>query len=104
MVDDPTSSGRVTARMAHVMAQARAAFPDTSWACYSPRPGTVSEHPPGRACDVTFGNAIGQYPAPAQLEARWTLTNWLKDHAEVLSVEYLIWQGQIWSLARDAEG
>lgn len=104
MVDDPTSSGQITARMAHVMAQARAAFPDTSWACYSPRPGAVSEHPLGRACDVTFGNAIGQYPAPAQLEAGWTLTNWLKDHAEVLGVEYLIWQGQIWSLARDAEG
>ncbi len=104
MVDDPTSSGQITARMAHVMAQARAAFPDTSWACYSPRPGTVSEHPLGRACDVTFGNAIGQYPTPAQLEAGWALTNWLKDHAEVLGVEYLIWQDQIWSLARDAEG
>jgi murein DD-endopeptidase MepM/ murein hydrolase activator NlpD len=104
MVDDPTSSGLITARMAHVMAQARAAFPDTSWACYSPRPGTVSEHPLGRACDVTFGNAIGQYPTPAQLEAGWALTNWLKDHAEVLGLEYLIWQGQIWSLARDAEG
>ena len=24
--------------------------------------------------------------------------------ADVLGVEYLIWQGQIWSLARDAEG
>ncbi|MCC4268051.1 M23 family metallopeptidase [Microbacterium schleiferi] len=104
MVDDPTSSGQITARMAHVMAQARAAFPDTSWACYSPRPGTVSEHPLGRACDVTFGNAIRQYPTPAQLEAGWALTNWLKDHAEVLGVEYLIWQGTIWSLARDAEG
>ncbi len=53
---------------------------------------------------MTFGNAIGQYPTPAQLEAGWALTNWLRDHAEVLGVEYLIWQNQIWSLARDAEG
>lgn len=104
MVDDPTSEGQITARMAHVMAQARAVFPDTSWACYSPRPGTKSEHPLGRACDITFGNAIGNYPTPAQLEDGWRVTNWMKDHAETLGVEYLIWQGKIWSLARDAEG
>ncbi|WP_280488066.1 M23 family metallopeptidase [Nocardia cyriacigeorgica] len=104
MVDDPTSDGQITARMAHVMAQARAAFPDSSWACYSPRPGTTSEHPLGRACDITFGNPIGTHPTPAQLEDGWRVTNWMKDHAESLGVEYLIWQGQIWSLARDAEG
>ena len=104
MVDDPTSDGQITARMAHVMAQARAAFPDTSWACYSPRPGTRSEHPLGRACDITFGNRIGTRPTPVQLEGGWRVTNWMKDHAAVLGVEYLIWQGQIWSLSRDAEG
>jgi hypothetical protein len=32
------------------------------------------------------------------------VTNWMKDNADVLGVEYLIWQGKIWSLARDAEG
>ena len=90
--------------MLHVYTQALTAHPDSSWACYSPRPGTKSEHPLGRACDVTFGNAIGARPTPQQLEAGWALTNWLKDNAETLGVEYLIWQGQIWSLARDAEG
>ena len=104
LVDDPTSDGQITARMLHVYTQGIAAFPDTSWACYSPRPGTSSKHPLGRACDLTFGNAIGQYPTPAQLEAGWAVTNWMKDHAEVLGVEYLIWQGRIWSAARDAEG
>lgn len=104
MVDDPTSSGQITARLAHLMAQARAVFPDSSWACYSPRPGTRSEHPLGRACDITFGNRIGTHPTPAQLEDGWRVTNWMKDHAESLGVEYLIWQGQIWSLARDTEG
>lgn len=104
MVDDPTSDGQITARMAHLMAQARAAFPDASWACYSPRPGTRSEHPLGRACDITFGNRIGTHPTPVQLEDGWRVTNWMKDHAESLGVEYLIWQGQIWSLSRDAEG
>ncbi|SMX69639.1 Peptidase family M23 [Brevibacterium sp. 239c] len=104
MVDDPTSDGQMTARTLHLYQQATAAFPDTSWACWSPRPGTVSEHPLGRACDITFGNAIGSVPTPAQLEAGWELTNWMKDHAEALGVEYLIWQDKIWSLARDAEG
>ncbi|WP_019482636.1 M23 family metallopeptidase [Arthrobacter sp. TB 23] len=104
MVDDPTSDGQITARLLHLYARGIATFPDTSWACYSPRPGTVSEHPLGRACDLTFGNAIGQHPTPSQLEAGWEATNWMKDHAETLGVEYLIWQGKIWTLARDDEG
>ena len=104
MVDDPTSGGKITAQMAHLMAQTKAVFPDTGWGCYSPRPGTKSEHPLGRACDITFGNAIGRYPTPAQLEAGWRVTNWMKDNAELLGVEYLIWQGKIWSLARDDQG
>lgn len=104
MVDDPTSSGQITARLLHLYEQGTSAFPDTRWACYSPRPGTVSEHPLGRACDITFGNTIGQQPTPAQLEGGWAVTNWMKDHAQTLGVEYLIWQDKIWSLARDAEG
>lgn len=104
LVDDPTSDGQITARAAHLVAQARAGFPDTGWACYSPRPGTTSEHPLGRACDITFGNRIGTYPTPTQLEDGWRVTNWMKDHAETLGVEYLIWQGRIWSIARDGEG
>ena len=28
----------------------------------------------------------------------------MKDHAEALGVEYLIWDGRIWSISRDAEG
>ena len=90
--------------MLHLYQQTLAAFPDTGWGCYSPRPGTKSEHPLGRACDITFGNRIGQRPTPAQLDDGWKVTNWMKDNADVLGVEYLIWQGQIWSVARDSEG
>lgn len=104
LVDDPTTDGQITARMAYIMAEAKTAFPDTSWSCYSPRPGTKSEHSLGRACDITFGNQIGTRPTPAQLEAGWEVTNWMKEHAETLGVQYLIWQGRIWSLARDSEG
>lgn len=104
MVDDPTSDGQITARMLHVHDEALKAYPDTSWACFSPRPGQKSEHPLGRACDVTFGNPIGQMPTPDQLEAGWDLTHWMQDHAEDLGVEYLIWQGKIWSVGSDKDG
>jgi murein DD-endopeptidase MepM/ murein hydrolase activator NlpD len=104
MVDDPTSNGQITARMLHLYEQTLAQFPDIGWGCYSPRPGTQSEHPLGRACDLTFGNAIGQYPTSEQLAYGWQVTDWMQTHAEALGVEYLIWQGKIWSPGRDAEG
>ncbi len=104
LVDDPTSSGKITARTAHILAQIKANFPDTSWACWSPRPGTKSEHPLGRACDGTFGNSIGHAATGPALALGWQVTNWLKANAEALGVEYLIWQGKIWSVARASEG
>jgi len=104
-LDDPTGTGGfVTRQMAHVIAQTRAAFPDTGWACWSPRPGTASEHPLGRACDVTFGNPIGVFPTAAQTAEGWRMTTWLQTHADALHVQYLIWDGHIWSLSRDSEG
>jgi hypothetical protein len=104
LVDDPTSDGQITARTAYILAQVRERFPSTSWACWSPRPGTGSEHEIGRACDGTFGNSIGHAATGPALDLGWTVTNWLKEHAETLGVEYLIWQGRIWSVARSSEG
>lgn len=105
MVPDPTGTGgQVTARTAHMVAQTQAAFPDTGWACYSPRPGSKSDHPLGRACDVTVGNQIGHYPTDTQTAYGWQVTDWLEANAERLGVTYLIWQGKMWSLARADEG
>ncbi|MFZ2501068.1 MAG: M23 family metallopeptidase [Nocardioides sp.] len=104
LVDDPTSNGKITARTAYVLSQVRARFPESSWACWSPRPGTKSAHPLGRACDGTFGNSIGQAAKGHALEYGWEVTNWLKANATKLGVEYLIWQGKIWSVARSSEG
>ena len=103
MVDDPTSNGQITARTASVLAQVRARFPDTSWACWR-RGDSGSEHPDGRACDGTFGNSIGEPTTGPALTLGWQVTNWLKANARTLGVEYLIWQGRIWSVARDSEG
>jgi hypothetical protein len=60
----PPAAGKITARMLHLYQQTLAAFPDTGWGCYSPRPGTKSEHPLGRACDITFGNRSANAPTP----------------------------------------
>ena len=67
-------------------------------------PSQASEHPLGRACDGTFGNSIGTAASGRALDYGWKVTNWLKDNAETLGVEYLIWQGRIWSVARASEG
>ena len=41
-LDDPTGTGGwVTRELAHLIVQTRAAFPDTGWACWAPRPGTT---------------------------------------------------------------
>ena len=78
-------------------------FPATGWSCWSPRAGP-SEHPLGRACDGTFGNSIGTAATGSALDLGWKATNWLKANAQTLGVEYLIWQGRIWSVARSSEG
>jgi Peptidase family M23 len=104
LVVDPTSDGQITERTAHVLAQVQKNFPDSRWACWSPRTGQKSEHPLGRACDGTFGNSIGTAATGPALDLGWKVTNWLKLNAETLGVEYLIWQGRIWSVARASEG
>lgn len=104
MVDDPTTDGQITERTAFVLAQVRQQFPNTAWSCYSPRPGQPSEHSLGRACDGTFGNSIGTRASGPALDLGWTVTNWMKANATKLGVQYLIWQGKIWSVARSAEG
>jgi hypothetical protein len=71
LVDDPTSGGQITARMLHLYQQTLAAFPDTGWGCYSPRPGTKSEHPARQGVRHHLRQPIGQRPTPTQLDAGW---------------------------------
>ena len=104
IVDDPTSDGQITQPTAYILSQVRGRFPHSSWSCWSERPGSGSEHEIGRACDGTFGNAIGTAASGSALELGWLVISWLQNHATALGVEYLIWQGRIWSVARAAEG
>lgn len=105
MVPDPSGTGGlVTTQLAHLYAQTRAAFPHSYWSCYAPRPGMVTDHSIGKACDVTFGNRIGEFPAPQEVAAGWAMAHWLQQHAAELRVHYLIWQGRIWNIDRASEG
>src|SRR5699024_11800454 len=65
LVDDPTSAWHITVRMRSVYEQTLSGFPESTWACWSERPGSKSEHPLGRACDVAFGDTISGWPDPA---------------------------------------
>ena len=70
----------------HGAANLRTATSGSPTACTTTTAGapTGVDGDPGR---------IGQQPSPAQLDAGWKVSNWMKDNADVLGVEYLIWQG-----------
>lgn len=104
LVEDPTTSGKITRRTAYALSQLRENFPDSAWSCWSDRAGTDNEHELGQSCDGTMGNYIGHATTGRSLTEGWRVTNWLKDNASALGVEYLIWQGRIWSVARSGEG
>jgi hypothetical protein len=57
-----------------------------------------SDHPRGRACDY-FPAAAGTFPQGKELANGWALAEWLRTHASALHVDYIIWQGRIWSPA-----
>ena len=50
------------------------------------------------------GELLGTAATGPALALGWNVTNWLKSNAGRLGVEYLIWQGRIWSVARSSEG
>ncbi|MFT3860925.1 M23 family metallopeptidase [Micropruina sp.] len=108
---DPTQPGRkgacVTPRTATIVKQIQAMnVGDNGLACWDPHAwNPTSDHPKGRACDITFG-MIGRFPDRADKAAGDRLADWLTDktNAETWGINYVIWQGRIWSLARASEG
>jgi hypothetical protein len=97
-IADPTGTGGcVTPRTAHLVARVRATFADVPIWCWAPRPGNpTSDHPSGRACDITYG-AIGRFPTPTERADGWAMANWLVANADPLGVSYVIWDGRIWT-------
>ncbi|MBN1174958.1 MAG: hypothetical protein JXA67_22560 [Micromonosporaceae bacterium] len=94
--DDPTTSGKITARTLHAYQQVRAAGFSRYVSCY--RMDDHGEHPKGRACD--FSSAEKSF-----LNSRATgddkvygdkLTGWLIGNTDRLGILYIIWWNQIW--------
>jgi hypothetical protein len=104
VVDDPTSSGCLTATTAHGLEEITRVFGGHGagsrlqavgcWDAHAWNPS--SDHPKGRACDIFPGSA-GVFAAGDELQAGWELAEWLRANAEQLQVSYIIWQGRIWS-------
>jgi hypothetical protein len=97
VLPDPTGTGGcVTARTAHLVTEI-----DRLWRwpwpvfCWGHRPSPMSDHPHGRACDLTVG-AIGRFPTTDEREAGWAMSMWLTAHADTLAVQYVIWDGYLW--------
>ncbi|BCB86646.1 hypothetical protein Psuf_039590 [Phytohabitans suffuscus] len=97
IVDDPTTSGCITARTLHAYNQSRAAGFKRYTSCK--RSGGGGEHPLGRACDFssatsTFKNsdATGDDKSYGDRLAAYLVKN-----ADRLGVLYVIWYRQIWS-------
>lgn len=106
LVADPTSSGRITHRMLHVLKEADQAFNGWPWgiACWDPHTwNPTSDHPRGRACDFTVGR-IGTRPGASDRKLGWELADWARANAHRLGISYVIWDGRIWSAARTASG
>jgi hypothetical protein len=102
---DPTvAGGCLTPATAWLVGQVEAAFGPLSIGCWDVHTwNPTSDHPHGRACDITFGQ-LGSYPAAADLQRGWLLAEWLRSNADALDVAYVIWAGRIWSTSRAAEG
>ena len=102
---DPTGTGgcvtAATAWLVDQVAEHAHRGPVTCWDAHAWNP--FSDHPRGRACDYTIGR-LGRRPSQAETAEGWRLAGWLRAYARPLHVAYVIWQGRIWSAARDGEG
>lgn len=97
IVDDPTTSGCITARTLHAYNEARAAGFKRYTSCK--RSGGGGEHPLGRACD--FSSATSTFKNSDATGGDRTYGNqlaaFLVKNADRLGVLYVIWYKQIWS-------
>jgi len=96
-VADPTGTGgKVTPRTAAWVAQARAALSDPPMSCWDAHAwNPTSDHPRGKACDVSVGSDARQSP-PMRAKGD-SIANWTLQTASKTGVRYVIWYGKIWS-------
>jgi hypothetical protein len=103
-VDDPEGPGGLTPRAERLRAELEAAFGSQSLGGFAPggvRTGHVegSAHYEGRALDVFFR------PVTPEGTARgWAVAHWAVAHAAELDVATVIFDRQVWSARRSADG
>jgi hypothetical protein len=94
-VDDPTTTGCITARMLHALQEARIVGFTHYTACF--RHQSWGEHPRGRACDFAAASSnFGGIATGADKAYGDRLAGWLMANASRLGVLYIIWYRQIW--------
>lgn len=95
-VNDPTTSGCITARTLNALQQAQSAGYRRHVSCY--RGGGSGEHPKGRACDFSAAtNGFKDETATGgDKDYGDRLAAWYVRNASRLGVLYVIWYRQIW--------
>jgi peptidoglycan DL-endopeptidase CwlO len=97
-IDDPTTTGCITARMLHSLQQAKSAGFTRYVACF--RPAKQFEHPKGRACDFSAEvKSFGGVAAGADKTYGSNLAAYFVRNADQLGVLYVIWFKQVWTPA-----
>jgi hypothetical protein len=94
-VNDPTTTGCITARTLHALQQAKGAGFTRFVSCY--RPGGAGEHPKGRACDFAAQkDGFGGVATGGDRTYGDNLANYYINNARPLAVLYVIWFKRIW--------
>ena len=109
--DDPTTNGCVTSTTLQALARATAAFGGLrggpvirSAGCNAARPAnSTSDHPLGKGCDLFPGEG-GRFARGVEIDNGWRAAEWFRLNAAALRVDYIIWQGRIWSAGSPDDG
>lgn len=107
--EDPTQPDKadacVTPRTAILVELAKSQnFGHDGATCWDPHEqNATSDHPKGRACDFTYGK-LGEFPDDADVKRGDSLANYLKENYDEWGVDYVIWQGKIWSKSKKDQG
>jgi hypothetical protein len=109
--DDPTTNGCVTPTTRRALTLAEAAFGGLregpvirSAGCHAQRPtNPTSDHPLGKGCDFFPGEG-GRFARGAEIANGWRAAEWFRVNADALAVDYIIWQGRIWSPGSSDQG
>jgi len=94
-IKDPTSDGKISPRMYHLLLEAQLAGFTHYTHCW--RTQSWGEHPLGKACDFAAEkNGFGGAAAGADRTYGDRLAAWGVKNAETLGIIYVIWYKKIW--------